>query len=162
MARMNKQTFIVNILIVCQLDHVHNKRSVEFKAGKVKAVFCCTAWDPLNLTLNMADCLFVWFRVCSLTIVCRCRCVNVCLPWWFSDVCTVGSRFTCQVYSTGWVRPVPLTGRGICVASSWLVWGKQPTRACVVRSVHLVSPPASCLNHILLKPYQYYSYCVPL
>lgn len=75
----------------------------------------------------------------------------MCLPWWFSDVCTVGSHFTCQVYSTGWVAPVPLTGRGNFVVSSWLVYGKQPIRVFAARSEPPASPHASCSNHILIQ-----------
>lgn len=75
----------------------------------------------------------------------------MCLPWWFSDVCTVGSHFTCQVYSTGWVAPVPLTGRGSFAASSWLVYGRRPIRVFAAHSEPLASPHASCSSHILIQ-----------
>lgn len=78
----------------------------------------------------------------------------MCLPWWLSDVCTVGSHFTCQVYSTGWVAPVPLIGRGIFGVSSWLVYGRQPIRVFAARSEPPASPHASCSNHILIQQHR--------
>ncbi len=81
----------------------------------------------------------------------------MCLPWWFSDVCTVVSHFTCQVYSTGWVAPVPLTGRGSFAASSWLVYGRQPIRVFAAHSEPLASPHASCSSHILIQQHNLWS-----
>lgn len=72
------------------------------------------------------------------------------LPLW--DVSTVVSHFTCQVCSTGWVRPAPLAGRGqgrCHEASSWLDWGRPCTGRSARPSEPHVEPPVTCSRHIL-------------
>lgn len=76
----------------------------------------------------------------------------VCAPTPLWDVSTVVSHFTCQVCSTGWVRPAPLAGRGpgrCLAASSWWDSGKCCTGLSARPSEPRAGPPATCSKHIL-------------
>lgn len=141
-------------------------RHVVVKKFQTQKNHLAFAWRLImqHLLIRLV-CQNIFQKICILAhlptvwvwLVCVCPwclwCVSVvcaALPLW--DVSTVVSHFTCQVCSTGWVRPTPLAGRGrgpCHGASSWWDWGRPCIGPCAQPSEHHAEPPATCSRHIL-------------